>query len=283
MSWHRVAVEMGMGTSLLSGDHTAAAVAALENALSRSSLTITEALGQNKDSLKIDIIISVPSPSSVNKTRITSMLEQSNVSCSCVVGGMSIPSQDECSNIIIANAAALFSVYIPTELTQNLNTPTKFPSIQGHTNAHHNSNIRQATPENTFINKSRTRKTRARPVPLTKEISNTRPKDSKSQDLFRGSSTNNLPVVPRNGRETSRNDGGMISKRSPEPGEFNRFVEQNRRDDVINYQERLSSSQSPNLRVNVAKEYKNDHTEILRSPKTRGLSSGGGASHIIFG
>lgn len=74
MAWKRVVVEMGMGTSIRSGDYTQAAVRALRDALWRSSLSVTRALGMDVDAMRVEILVGVPQPEAVDTSKILEIL-----------------------------------------------------------------------------------------------------------------------------------------------------------------------------------------------------------------
>ena len=53
----RVALEIGQGTSLRTGDYTRAAKRAIENALWRNSLSMAEVFGFSKNDMIVDVVI----------------------------------------------------------------------------------------------------------------------------------------------------------------------------------------------------------------------------------
>ena len=55
----RVALELGQGTSLRSGDYTRAAVRAVKDALWHNSLTMAQAFGAPKEAMIVDVEIAV--------------------------------------------------------------------------------------------------------------------------------------------------------------------------------------------------------------------------------
>ena len=65
MAKTRMALELGMGTSLRKGDYTRAAVRAVEDALWRNSVSFAEAFGFEKSDMLIDIQIGVQKPAEV--------------------------------------------------------------------------------------------------------------------------------------------------------------------------------------------------------------------------
>ena len=58
----RMVLEIGMGTDIRGTDYTKAAVRALRDALWHNALTITNALGVDIDSMRVEVRIGVPKP-----------------------------------------------------------------------------------------------------------------------------------------------------------------------------------------------------------------------------
>ena len=67
MTWKRVVLEIGMGTDIRGANYTTAAVRALRDALWHNSLTVAKALGQDTDSMRVEVTIGVPQPDKVDK------------------------------------------------------------------------------------------------------------------------------------------------------------------------------------------------------------------------
>ena len=66
MTWKRMVLEIGMGTDIRGADPTKAAVRALRDALWHNSLSIAAALGQDTDSMRVEVTIGVPRPDRVD-------------------------------------------------------------------------------------------------------------------------------------------------------------------------------------------------------------------------
>ena len=60
MTWKRMVLEIGMGTDIRGADYTKAAVRALRDALWHNSLSVAKALGQDTDSMRVEVLIGVP-------------------------------------------------------------------------------------------------------------------------------------------------------------------------------------------------------------------------------
>ena len=113
MAWKRVVVEMGMGTSIRTGDYTRAAVRALRDALWHNSLSVTRALGMDVDSMYVEVTIGVPNPEAVDTALVLDVLPQGTGEVRVVHGGLEILSEDGTSKTIMANAAAVVKLDLP--------------------------------------------------------------------------------------------------------------------------------------------------------------------------
>jgi uncharacterized protein (TIGR02058 family) len=113
MAWKRVVVEMGMGTSIRSGDYTQAAVRALRDALWRSSLSVTGALGMEVDAMRVEIIVGVPKPEAVDTSKVLAILPHGTGDVQVVHGGLEVPSEDGKRKTIMANVAAIVKLDLP--------------------------------------------------------------------------------------------------------------------------------------------------------------------------
>ena len=96
MAKTRMALELGMGTSLRKGDYTRAAVRAVEDALWRNSVSFAEAFGFEKSDMLIDIQIGVQKPDEVDVTEVKKTLPYG-------------PKPDGSGITILANAAIIIS------------------------------------------------------------------------------------------------------------------------------------------------------------------------------
>ena len=109
----RIAIEMGMGTSLRRQDCTQAAVRALQDAIWRTSLTAARELGKSGDDMHIEVLIGVPRPEEVDKERVRQVLPYGHSVVKCVAGGLEIPTSCGTGSTIMANAAAIVSLDLP--------------------------------------------------------------------------------------------------------------------------------------------------------------------------
>jgi uncharacterized protein (TIGR02058 family) len=113
MAMKRVVVEMGMGTDIRGGDCTKAAVRALRDALWHNSLGVTGALGMDVDSMRIEVVIGVPKPETVDKAQVLAVLPHGTGEVRVVHGGLVVPTEDGREGTIIANAAAIVRLDLP--------------------------------------------------------------------------------------------------------------------------------------------------------------------------
>lgn len=109
MAKTRMALELGMGTSLRQGDYTRAAVRALQDALWRNSVSFAEAFGFEKSDMLVDVEIGVQKPELVDIEEIKAVLPYGQCAVNVVTGGLDIPKPDGEGITILANAAIVIS------------------------------------------------------------------------------------------------------------------------------------------------------------------------------
>jgi uncharacterized protein (TIGR02058 family) len=107
MPYRRVVLEIGMGTDIRGTDPTKAAVRALRDALWHNTLTIAKALGQDTDSMQVEVTIGVPHPEQVDKAQVLAVLPHGTGTVNVVAGGLKIPSAGRDDATLIAHAAAV--------------------------------------------------------------------------------------------------------------------------------------------------------------------------------
>ena len=107
MAKTRIAMELGMGTSLRRHNYTKAACRAVEDALWRNSLSLTEAFGFEKSDMLIDVEIGVQNPDEVDIHQVAAIFPYGNASVQVVEGGLDIVKPDGRGRTIIANAAVV--------------------------------------------------------------------------------------------------------------------------------------------------------------------------------
>ena len=115
----RIAIELGMGSSLRRGDYTAAAKRAVENALWRNSLTVADAFDLPRDAMIVDVEIAVQKPEAVDLEAVAAVFPYGTVSVSALKGGLDIPkpqainSAGEPQFTAMAQAAIIVSFDLP--------------------------------------------------------------------------------------------------------------------------------------------------------------------------
>ena len=113
MAKTRIALELGMGTSLRRHDYTKAACRAVEDALWHNSLSLAEAFGFEKTDMLINVEIGVQRPDEVDIHQVAAIFPYGNASVQVVEGGLDISKPDDKGHTIIANAAVV--VYFDME------------------------------------------------------------------------------------------------------------------------------------------------------------------------
>jgi uncharacterized protein (TIGR02058 family) len=103
----RCITEMGMGVDVRGGDNTKAARRAVSDAIRHSSLGFFRIVGQTAHDLKIDVLIGVPSPETVDTSAVAAELPYGTVTVRVEHGGLSVAPDGAGDPIIIANAAVL--------------------------------------------------------------------------------------------------------------------------------------------------------------------------------
>ena len=115
MAKKRIALELGMGSSLRRGDYTSAAKRAVENALWRNSLTIADAFDLPREAMIVDVEVAVQKPEAVDTAVVKTVFPYGSVTVKAVKGGLDIPkpqaknSEAEPQFTVMAQAAIIVS------------------------------------------------------------------------------------------------------------------------------------------------------------------------------
>ena len=115
MAKKRIALELGMGSSLRRGDYTSAAKRAVENALWRNSLTIADAFDLPREAMIVDVEVAVQKPEAVDTAVVKTVFPYGSVTVKAVKGGLDIPkpqaknSESEPQFTVMAQAAIIVS------------------------------------------------------------------------------------------------------------------------------------------------------------------------------
>ena len=120
MAKKRVAMELGMGTSLRRQDYTKAAVRALQDALWHNSLTMADAFGFSREDMIVEVDIAVQKPEQVDIETVKAVLPYGQPHIRVVHGGLDIAKPPksggaaaDTDKTVIANAAV--NVYFDME------------------------------------------------------------------------------------------------------------------------------------------------------------------------
>ena len=113
MTWKRMVLEIGMGTDIRGADYTKAAVRALRDALWHNSLSVAKALGQDTDSMRVEVLIGVPKPDKVDKEAVLAILPHGTGTVKVVEGGLEIKNDAGTDSTVIAQAAAIVRLDLP--------------------------------------------------------------------------------------------------------------------------------------------------------------------------
>jgi len=111
----RVALEIGQGTSLRSGDYTSAAERAVKDALWHNSLNMTQAFGVSKEAMIVDVEIGVQQPEQIDASRIRAVFPYGSISVTAKHGGLDIPKPDGSGATLIAVAAVVVSFMVEAQ------------------------------------------------------------------------------------------------------------------------------------------------------------------------
>ena len=90
MAKKRVAMELGMGTSLRLQDYTKAAVRALQDALWHNSLTMADAFGFSREDMIVEVDIAVQKPALVDIDAVKAVSPYGQPYIQVVHGGLDI-------------------------------------------------------------------------------------------------------------------------------------------------------------------------------------------------
>ena len=116
MAKKRVALELGMGTSLRNQDYTKAAIRAVSDALWHNSLNMADAFGFDISTMIVDVEVATQQPEQVDTDKVAEIFPYGQITVKSVFGGLDIPKRttlgDKDSHsayTIVANAALIVS------------------------------------------------------------------------------------------------------------------------------------------------------------------------------
>ena len=105
----RIALELGQGTSLRSGDYTRAAVRAVKDALWHNSLNMTQAFDVAKEAMIVDVEIAVQNPQAVDCAEIAAVFPYGQIDVVAKHGGLDVPKPDGSGTTLVTSAAVVGS------------------------------------------------------------------------------------------------------------------------------------------------------------------------------
>lgn len=118
MALKSMVMEFGTGTDIRGGDHTKAAVRALENALRHNSITFAQAFDVPLDKMQVKIAIGVAKPDQVDRTAVASVLPYGQAEVTVHQGGMDVPNEAGTDVTALANAVVTVYLDVPEDRTQ---------------------------------------------------------------------------------------------------------------------------------------------------------------------
>lgn len=112
MTLKRMVLEIGMGTDLGGSDYTKAAVRAVKDALWHNSLTVADAFGVARETMRITAHIGAGDPEAVDTDAVAAVFPYGDVMVIPKHGGMDIPKADGDATILV-NAAIVVHLDLP--------------------------------------------------------------------------------------------------------------------------------------------------------------------------
>jgi len=109
----RVILEMGTGNDLHGGDHTKAAIRAVQDAIHHSSLTLIRTLGLDSRAMQVEVTIGVQRPEKVDAAAVKAVLPHGEVVVNVRKGGLDVPDDEAGDVAVIASAAVAVRIDLP--------------------------------------------------------------------------------------------------------------------------------------------------------------------------
>ncbi|MCV2219186.1 Lin0512 family protein [Thauera sp. Sel9] len=113
MARKRLAVQLGLGTSIRSRNYTQAAARAIRDALWHNSLNLADAFGFPREAMQIDVELGVPCPEAVDCAALLPIFPYGQVTIRVSRGGLEVAKPDGSSSSVMVNAALV--VYFDME------------------------------------------------------------------------------------------------------------------------------------------------------------------------
>ncbi len=118
MAMKRIALELGVGTSLRRQDYTEAAIRAVKDALWHNSISFAQAFGFPREAMILDVEIASQQPESIDIDAVAAIFPYGQVSVTSCFGGLDIPKPDQSGHTIMVNAAIIVSFDMEQTSTQ---------------------------------------------------------------------------------------------------------------------------------------------------------------------
>ena len=106
----RIALEMGLGSAMHSGDYTKVAVRAVEDAVGNSSLTMFRSLGIDPGTMQVDLHLAAKQPQNIDLEVVCKVLPFGSVTPKPVKGGLDVIDVTTGKPCVIVNAAVIVRV-----------------------------------------------------------------------------------------------------------------------------------------------------------------------------
>ena len=109
MAIKRIALELGVGTSLRRHDYTEAAIRAVKDALWHNSISFAQAFGFPREAMIIEVALAGQQPDKIDIAAVADIFPYGQVSVTSGFGGLDIPKPNNSGHTIMVNAAIIVS------------------------------------------------------------------------------------------------------------------------------------------------------------------------------
>ncbi|MEM6464495.1 MAG: Lin0512 family protein [Pseudomonadota bacterium] len=117
MALKSMIMEFGSGVDIRGGDHTKAAVRAVEAALRHNSITFAQAFGLEGQAMVVKIVIGTGNPEAVDRHAVAAVLPYGSAEVRVVEGGMDIATGDGLGITVMANAVLTVFLDLPESVS----------------------------------------------------------------------------------------------------------------------------------------------------------------------
>ena len=113
MASKRVILEMGMGNDLHGANRSFGVIAAVQDAIHHSSLSLIRTLGFDSRKMQVEVTIGVQHPEKVDAALVKNALPHGEVSVRVVKGGLDVRDEEVGDIAVIASAAVAVRLDLP--------------------------------------------------------------------------------------------------------------------------------------------------------------------------